>query len=427
MYNHEQLKAIFARIGLTYCENCPRTAALIADVQYGFQKNIPYENLDILRGKPLSLDYSDLYEKIVTRRRGGYCFELNGFLAQVYRSLGFAVTEYMARFLRGEEDIPVRRHRVCVVTDEQGIRWICDAGIGQSAFRIPLKMEAGYCSEQYGETYRVEHDDEFLGWVISDFHRGQWRRFYSFTEEKQLNIDYIMPSYWCEHAPESPFRGAEMFSIKNDTGRITLDGNILHIFDRETVTERYLDEEEVKRAYADYFGLPYDEHLTLRRYSPGSREPARTDHAALAKQYFQSGYNCAQAVFCAFEDLTGYSREESLKMISSFGGGLGRLREVCGAMSGAAAVAGVLWGSADVHDKAAKAAHYALIQRIAAEFRAANGSIICRELLNGIESGTNPTPSDRTPEYYKKRPCADIVCSAAAILDRIIAEKNQNG
>ena len=214
-----------------------------------------------------------------------------------------------------------------------------------------------------------------------------------------------------------------MFSIKNDTGRITLDGNILHIFDGDNVTERFLNEDEVREVYGTCFGLPYEENLCLKRYSPNDRLPAPVDHAALAKKYFKDGYNCAQAVFCAFEDLTGYSREESLKMISSFGGGLGRLREVCGAMSGAAAVAGALWGSADPGDKAAKAAHYALIQRIAAEFRKENGSIICRELLNGIESGTGPVPSERNDEYYKKRPCADIVYSAAAILDRIIAEK----
>jgi len=161
----------------------------------------------------------------------------------------------------------------------------------------------------------------------------------------------------------------------------------------------------------------------VKRYEEGTKNQKKIDHASLARKYFLDGYNCAQAVFCSFEDVTGYSREESLKMISSFGGGLGRLREVCGAMSGAAAVAGALWGYSDVRDKDAKAAHYALIQRIAAEFREANGSIICRELLAGIESSTDPTPAARDAAYYKKRPCADIVSSAAEILDRILQEK----
>lgn len=423
MYTKEQLNNIFERIGLKYSDDYVKDAELIADIQYGFQTNIPYENLDIIRRKPLSLEYDALYEKIVTNRRGGYCFETNGFLAEVYRSLGFNVVEYMARYLRGETDIPVRRHRVCVVDDCYGVKWICDAGIGQSAFRIPLKKEDGHTSEQFGEVYRVEYDPEFFGWIISDFHKGEWRRFYSFTEEKQLNIDYIMPSFWCENADESPFRPTEMFSIKNDTGRITLDGNILHIFDGDNVFEKYLTEDEVKDAYGKYFGLPYYENLSVIRYESGKKNPAKVDHAALAKKYFLSGFNCAQAIFCAFEDVTGYEREKSLALVSSLGGGIGRMRDVCGAMTGVALVAGALWGYSDLSDKSLKSAHYALIRKIADEFKEANGSIICREMLSGIELGTSHEPSDRTAEYYKKRPCADIVESAAKIIDRIIEKE----
>lgn len=423
MYTKEQLTKIFERIGLEYSNEYKKDAGLIADIQYGFQTNIPYENLDIIRRKPLSLDYGDLYEKIVVNRRGGYCFEINGFLAEVYRSLGFNVVEYMARYLRGESEIPVRRHRVCVVDDCDGLKWICDAGIGQSAFRIPLRLEDGHTSEQFGEVYRVEYNPEFFGWIISDFHKGEWRRFYSFTEEKQLNIDYMMPSFWCENAAESPFRPTEMFALKTDTGRITLDGNILHIFDGDDVFEKYLTEDEVKEAYGKYFALPYYENLSVIRYEDGTKSPAKVDHAALAKKYFLSGFNCAQAIFCAFEDVTGYDREKSLALVSSLGGGIGRLREVCGAMTGAALVAGALWGYSDLTDMRLKADHYALIQKIAAEFKEVNGSIICREMLEGIESGTNPEPCTRNAEYYKKRPCADIVTSAAEIIDRLIEEK----
>lgn len=273
MYNKEQLTKIFERIGLKYSDNLPADYDTLAAVQYGFQKNVPYENLDIVKKVPLSLDYESLYEKIVSNHRGGYCFEINGFLGEVYRSLGFDVTEYMARYLRGETEIPVRRHRVLGVTTAAGQKYICDAGIGQSAFRMPLRMEEESISEQFGETYRVTKEP-FFGWMISDFHKGEWRRFYSFTEEEQLNIDYIMPSFWCEHAVESPFTSAEMFSIKTDTGRITLDSNIFHIFDGENVTERYLTEEEVQDVYGRYFGLPYDVEAvkTIKRYAEGERK-----------------------------------------------------------------------------------------------------------------------------------------------------------
>ncbi len=272
MFTKEQLTKIFERIGLVYSDNMPLNSDTLAAVQYAFQKTVPYENLDILRRRPLSLDYDRLYDKIVTNRRGGYCFEINGFLGEVCRSLGFDVTEYMARYLRGETDIPVRRHRVLGVTANDGRTYICDAGIGQSAFRLPLPMEEGAVSEQYGETYRVTKEP-FLGWVIEDFHKGAWRRFYSFTEEVQLNIDYIMPSFWCENAADSPFTSAEMFSIKTDTGRITLDSNIFHIFDGDTVTEKYLTEDELREAYERYFGLPYDAEAVknVRRYSEEDR------------------------------------------------------------------------------------------------------------------------------------------------------------
>ena len=257
MYTKEQLSKIFARIGLTYDENEEVHSGTIAAIQWGFQRNVPYENLDIIRKKPLSLDYGDLYDKIVTKHRGGYCFEINGFLGEVYRSLGCEVTEYMARYLRGETEIPVRRHRVLGVTGSDGVKLICDAGIGQSAFRLPLEMRDGFTSEQFGEVYKVEKEP-FFGWVISDWHKGEWRRFYSFTEEEQLNIDYIMPSFWCENSPESPFIHTEMFSIKTVTGRKTLDGDVFRIFDGEDVTERVLDAEEKKEAYK-VFGLTYDE------------------------------------------------------------------------------------------------------------------------------------------------------------------------
>ena len=255
MYTNEQLAAIFERIGLVYSPALRPTRELAGKIQYGFQSHVPYENLDIMRGKPLSLAYDDLYDKIVTRHRGGYCFEINGFLGEVFRSLGYGVTEYMARYLRGETEIPVRRHRVLGVRAEDcEFPLICDAGIGQSAFRLPLLMKEGYEDTQYGEIYRVTRED-FLGWVISDLHKGAWRRFYSFTEEVQLNIDYIMPSFWCEHADESPFIGQEMFSIKTDTGRKTLDGNVFRIFDGETVTETVLTAKEKEKVYREVFGI----------------------------------------------------------------------------------------------------------------------------------------------------------------------------
>ena len=144
-------------------------------------------------------------------------------------------------------------------------------------------------------------------------------------------------------------------------------------------------------------------------------------HSEKAVALFKSGYNCAQAVFVAFSDVTGLDEKTALMLSSSFGGGMGRMREVCGAVSGMFMVAGQLYGYSSPTDNDTKKEHYALIQRMAAKFREKNGSIICRELLGTNDSAPNPT--ERTDRFYKKRPCAELVAMCAEITDGIIAEK----
>lgn len=139
-----------------------------------------------------------------------------------------------------------------------------------------------------------------------------------------------------------------------------------------------------------------------------------------AQAYFTEGYNCAQAVAMAFSDLIGMDEALIARTMSSFGGGLGRMREVCGAVSGMSFVAGALYGYAEPSSagQQEKAAHYARIQELAGAFREVNGSIVCRELLGlDISGSDDPTPKKRTPEYYKKRPCAQLVALAATIME----------
>ena len=146
------------------------------------------------------------------------------------------------------------------------------------------------------------------------------------------------------------------------------------------------------------------------------------DHAALARQLFLEGYNCAQSVVCAFCDVTGLDMDTAARMASSFGGGLGRLREVCGTVSGAALVLGMVKGYADPRDYAAKKAHYALVQEFASRFREQSGSIVCRELLRGVETTSGGAPEERSAEYYRKRPCPELAYRAARILEEMLSE-----
>ena len=143
----------------------------------------------------------------------------------------------------------------------------------------------------------------------------------------------------------------------------------------------------------------------------------RGEHAA---ELFLKGYNCAQAVSIAFCDLTGLDEKTAARAISGFGGGFGRLREVCGADSGMTAVASILYGYDGTEDDNAKKATYQLVQDLAGQFRERCGSIICREILKNPPS--DPVPSPRTEEYYATRPCVRMVYTAADILDHYIAE-----
>lgn len=139
-----------------------------------------------------------------------------------------------------------------------------------------------------------------------------------------------------------------------------------------------------------------------------------------AKQLFLEGYNCSQAVFLAFADRYDMDYSTAMKLSSSFGGGMGRLREVCGAVSGMFMVAGMLYGYDTPGDFDAKSEHYKRIQELAQSYKDENGSIVCREIL-GLPAGKSaPTPEKRTPEYYRKRPCPDLAAQAAAIMEAYI-------
>lgn len=139
-----------------------------------------------------------------------------------------------------------------------------------------------------------------------------------------------------------------------------------------------------------------------------------------ARALFEEGYNCAQAVVAVFAPEMGLSKETAVRLLSPFGGGMGRMREVCGAFSGLLAAFGMLYGYSDPAATTEKKALYADVQQMAEEFRAQNGSIICRDLLGLREGASDPTPAPRTPEYYHSRRCGDMVESAASILEAYI-------
>ncbi len=137
-----------------------------------------------------------------------------------------------------------------------------------------------------------------------------------------------------------------------------------------------------------------------------------------AYENFLTGYNCCQSIAVAYADVLGLSPEMAARLSSGFGGGMGRLREVCGAVSGMVFVASAVKGYSDPKDFAKKKELYALVQKLAGEFERENGSIVCRELLGLQVKKEDPTPSQRDEGYYKKRPCPKLIYLAAQILER---------
>ena len=140
---------------------------------------------------------------------------------------------------------------------------------------------------------------------------------------------------------------------------------------------------------------------------------------------FKSGYNCSQSVVAAFADLYGFTEEQALRMSASFGGGIGRMRQTCGAACGMFLLAGLDTGAVDAEDRVGKSHNYEVVQQLAERFKAENGSLICAELLGlsttAAHRDTQAEP--RTDLYYKKRPCVEMVETAARIFANYLKEK----
>ncbi len=149
------------------------------------------------------------------------------------------------------------------------------------------------------------------------------------------------------------------------------------------------------------------------------------ERAQQARQNFLDGYNCCQAVLMTFADVLEIDKDAAITIASGFGGGMARMREVCGTVSALCMAAGYISPASDPSIKEERTKNYALVQELAGKFKEENGSIVCKELLGLVKSPMqeSPEPSDRTAEYYRKRPCPELVACSS----RILATKLQQG
>ncbi|WP_082615106.1 arylamine N-acetyltransferase family protein [Paenibacillus sp. Soil787] len=253
---NSQIQTYLERIGFE--GSLDGSAKLLADLQECHLHTVPYENLDIMNRIALSLDPQDVYQKIVVRGRGGYCFELNALFGWLLRELGYSVTDLVARFWRDEPNSPPKRRHHVLKVEAEGTAYLCDVGVGGIVPRRPIAWIEGLEQHQGEESYRLERD-VYYGWMLCEQKNKEWNRIYSFTEEPQLPKDFTFATFWCENAPDSIFTKSPMVAMRTREGRNTLAGREFRIFTSAGVrTFTPETEEEYKVALQEHFGIHLD-------------------------------------------------------------------------------------------------------------------------------------------------------------------------
>lgn len=221
---------------------------------------VPFENLDIHLGRPISLDPSDLFRKVVLQRRGGYCFELNGLFALLLEDVGFAVTRLAARVLYGAEGERPRSHQLLMVKTGANA-WIVDVGFGGHGLLEPLRLAIGEEGRQGQECFRlvVGERGEYL---LQGERDGLWMDIYSFGLESCLPVDYLFASYYHSHSPDSLFTQQRICTMPTPEGRASLIDNVLKVRGHEGTQELHVkSEEQCKTLLQEHFGLTINDHL----------------------------------------------------------------------------------------------------------------------------------------------------------------------
>jgi N-hydroxyarylamine O-acetyltransferase len=247
------LDAYVARIG--YRGKLDVSLATFRGLHLAHATTIPFENLDILLGRGISLELDALWAKLVTGRRGGYCFEQNTLFAAVLESLGFPVTRLAARVRCGSTEIRPRSHMLLSV-EADGEPWLADVGFGGGGLVEPIRMVDARPTKQFGWTFRTheEHDCRVLQSLLD----GRWFDLYSFTQEPQYPIDYVVANHFVSTHPHSPFVLRLVVQRTDGKARWTLRNRELTEEQPDRKTARTLaDDNAVLAALADIFGLHF--------------------------------------------------------------------------------------------------------------------------------------------------------------------------
>jgi N-hydroxyarylamine O-acetyltransferase len=238
------------------------SAATLAALHLAHATHIPFENLDILLGKPIKLDLGSLEQKLIAQRRGGYCFEHNLLFAAVLEQLGFTVTRLLARVRYRTTAVLPRTHMTLLVDLADG-RWLADVGFGSDGLLLPVPFGEGVESRQFLWTYRVA--SEGPRWVMQSFRDGAWFDLYAFTLDPQEPIDYEAPNWYTSTHPNSRFVQTLTAQRLGAEERLTLRNRELVTDRGDSVTSRTLqDHAEIMAVLADSFGLDFPPGTVFR-------------------------------------------------------------------------------------------------------------------------------------------------------------------
>jgi N-hydroxyarylamine O-acetyltransferase len=257
--------AYLRRIG--YQGSLAPTAETLRELHCAHMLAVPFENLDIHLGRPIVLEQGALFDKIVRRRRGGFCYELNGLFAALLHKLGFDVTMLSAGVARADGSYgPEFDHLTLLVTcpntpgdasttaeTVEQVRWLADVGFGDS-FREPLRLDDTDEQVQDSSAYRLDRKDEYM---ILLRHTGQlWEPQYRFTLKSHTHDEFAGMCHYHQSSPQSSFTQKRVCSMASRDGRLTLSDRLLIITERGERTERMLaDEQEYQAILGDRFGI----------------------------------------------------------------------------------------------------------------------------------------------------------------------------
>jgi N-hydroxyarylamine O-acetyltransferase len=224
--------------------------------------SIPFENLDILLGRPIGLDLVSLQAKLVSAGRGGYCFEQNSLFAVVLEAIGFSVTRLAARVRMGTDRIRPRSHMLLAVASE-GSEWLADVGFGGDGLLLPILLNQREPVEQFGRAFRVDDHGDVK--VLQTLHPDGWFDLYAFTLERQYPIDYVVANHYTSTHPESIFVKTLVVQRMTQASRWILRDRELTEINNDGITARSVpDDEALLAELARVFGLHFPSGTRFR-------------------------------------------------------------------------------------------------------------------------------------------------------------------